>query len=372
VSRSGKPKHKRADTESNKTKESRAKDFRRSGLVVAVVLIAIVALALVWNGLQSTYAPPNPTTSTTSAPPVKKAYPILHIKLVEGNSSWMRGENDLPFYKSSLKWNICNEGTAIANDTRVVGLLDGAVVRDYTWPTILPNACQYGDVDLNLQYDTTHRFNINASSDLWSDSTFLEVKADLPRFLIHPQTIPSDELLEYAKLFITPNDPIVREASDRVFRESSFPNFPSYNPPNKLADLCPTLRAGGSCPDWIVINAVKGWVLGHVRHIEGQTSGYAHLPRETLRSGTGDDLDIAVLVVSIARAAGLPPKEVFAVLGTNGTVGGAWISESTPGQLWPSSSNLIHPCECSVLGPLACCEMRAVYYFNDQLAVRVS
>jgi hypothetical protein len=232
----------------------------------------------------------------------------------------------------------------------------------YTMP-LHPNECTSAYMDLDYPYDSSHQVTVEAFSGKSKDSRLVIISAELPRVLIQPDRAATPDLLQTARLFVTPRDPLIIEASRSVFQQSSPPGYSGL----KLSDLCPNMQAGGRCPEWMVLDAIEGWVAGHI--LLGEASMYAQLPRETLLSGKGDATDESILIVSLARAAGMRSDMIFVVLGANRTAGCGWVYDRVGGPYQWVSPDWHHPpwCQCDAYSP-ECCAMRAVYYFNDQVA----
>ncbi|MBZ5529648.1 MAG: hypothetical protein LAN71_17335 [Acidobacteriia bacterium] len=247
------------------------------------------------------------------------------------------------------------------------------------------NACHDGKVDLRYSYETaTHRVAIEAFSGGSGANKSVAIDVALPRILLEPGTAPSPELFEFAKLFITPNDPVIKQKVKELFQGDQY------------AFLCPHGPPDPKCPDWMVLDAIEAWVEYYVKST-GLVSVYAgsrllagdeivQVPRETLQSEKGNDFDKALLVVSLARAAGIRSDKIFVVVGTNGTTGTGWVYDKVDRRV-PHLTNWHQPpwCQCSDYGYVfhpACCPKSegcrsdvcgllytwAVYYFNDEVA----
>ncbi len=356
--------------------------LRDRTIIAGVSVIAVVLLALFLSGTVSltVHLPTVTSQAATTATSQTSASFQISLLVAQSESRWLRGAaNDVPEYATAVDWSACNAGPLTANNTSVVVRSEGAVV-DYESFPLPANTCHDSKVNLRYSYETaTHGVTIEASSGGSGVNKTVAISVALPRILLEPGTVPSPELLEFAKLFITPNDPVIEEVSRRIFQESPTPGYTGWT----LSQLCPNMQAGGKCPDWMVLDAIGDWVSSHVALEESTTrcvpgfecveidkaSGYVHLPRETLQRGKGDAADVAVLIVSLARAAQIPSDKIFVVLGSNGTTMSAWLYDPVDlpyVQTFPLPHDWNHPCQCNSWFP-ECCAMRGVYYFNDKV-----
>jgi predicted transglutaminase-like cysteine proteinase len=269
---------------------------------------------------------------------------------------------------------IRNEGTATANETRINIRADSAGYKDYSVSVVAGG--YFGDsVRLRFVYDTTHQVVVEASCDQSSDRVSLTINASLPRTLLKPYGAPSAEMLALSKLFITPNDPDVRRTLYEAMSTYVYYHLgASYHPST-------------SYPDWVIVNAIEDWVYNgrNVRYASDSdvhgVANYAQLPKETLQLKIGDSEDIAILFVSLLRAAGVDDDSVFVALGTNGATCYGWIrmaiEQSNDGQYaftWyriaPRPTGLTY-----YYGDIPQIDWpeqyAAVYYFNDANVVQL-
>lgn len=340
-------------------------------VIAAVSVLVVVLLAIFLSGTLTTHGlsvflttTSQTTTSVQSTSEVTAASTTLAsaqitVEAGQRDSAWVRGSaNDLPHYATGVNWKVCNEGAATANDVQVTVKSDGVVGSSQTMP-LSPATCSANYADLDYSYDTTHQVTVEASSAESKDSRSLVISADLPRVLLQPQGAPSNDLLEVAKLFITPNDPIVKQILKDAIREYQ---TPSGVP---LFKICPDFHVTERCSAWLVLDAIGNYVNLHLvlePEQDGSHPGYVQLPRETLASRHGDSADLSILEVSLARAAGVDPGSIFVVLGTDGTVTAGWVYDTVGRPFPPMLPNDYHR-HGAFLG---------VYYLNDQEAEMIS
>jgi predicted transglutaminase-like cysteine proteinase len=87
-------------------------------------------------------------------------------------------------------------------------------------------------------------------------------------------------------------------------------------------------------------DALRQWVTSNVRYKTDQSvhgvSDYWQLPVETIEYGTGDCEDIAILLCTMLRAAGIPDNEVYVTIGRSKSAGGrhAYLFERCSKGIW--------------------------------------
>ncbi len=339
-------------------------------IIAGVSVLVVVLLVIFLSGVLTAHGPSISLTTTSYTSSVQSSSQVtmgsttqasvcITVAAERRDSKWVRSSaDDLPHYATGIGWNICNEGTATANDAKITVESDGIVVKNYTM-ALSPGSCTTAGVNFDYPYDTTHQIAVEAASTQSKDDKLLTIRAELPRVLLQPQGVPSQDLLEVAKLFITPNDPIVEETLKHAIREYQTPDG------TPLFRICPDFRVTERCTSWLVLDAIGDWIHLHVTLDQEQDVsqlGYTQLPRETLANRHGSSADLAILEVSLARAADMNPGNIFVVLGTDGTATAWWVYDTVGRPFLPRPPSDFHRYG-SILG---------VYYFNDQLVEMVA
>jgi len=235
--------------------------------------------------------PTEPTQPKTTKPP---QYVSLRVDVSVSDGTWSRNPTtDLPTYNVRVSYVVSNHGTKYASDVRILVKVGGQTQRSEE-VDIAPNAYYRGQVALQLDYDTAKTLTVTATCEDSTDSDALTINAMLPR-AVHD---------EVAKLFITPNDPVIKAKVKEIL--SSKPFWIS---------------------DW---KALRDWVGNNIEYeYDSVSHGYKEywqLPRETLMRGKGDCEDQAILLASMLRACGYGADEVYVVCGIVPDGGHAWVS----------------------------------------------
>lgn len=227
---------------------------------------------------------------------VTVCYVELHASLNEGSvygGEWLRDKRiDLPMYQSALAYSISNHGTGVAYNVEYEIYLDEYVCFENVIPELSPHESYTDQIQFQLSYDSRHQFSIEASAKYSNDTDSFIFEAIFPRS-------PSSSNLK--KLYVTPNDPIVKNTVDSIMKSK----FILY-------------------PGWM---AIKDWCSSNIKYsYDSDRYGreYWQLPRETIQSGYGDCEDFSILMVSLLRAAGWSIDEVYAVEGKPKTGSGSW------------------------------------------------
>lgn len=231
---------------------------------------------------------PNQYSSDTTNEPIEEQltqYVTISVNLYEQNGQWTRDyTTDLPSYSSTIAYSISNYGTVTAINVQYTIFVDGKVYLQNSIPTLDSYGSYSDQFSIKVKYDKQHQISLTASCGDSSDTESSTLKATLPR------SWSSSEIM---KLYITPNDPIIKSLV-RDIQEDKFPLI----------------------PDWI---AIRDWVGNNIDYRYDSdtysTSEYWQLPRETLSRRTGDCEDYAILLCSLYRAVGFKTNEVYVVLG---------------------------------------------------------
>lgn len=223
-------------------------------------------------------------------------YITISVDLYEKNSQWIRDYiTDLPYCWSTITYSVSNYGTASASDVQYTVYVNGDIYLQNTISTLASQASFSDQFSVQMEYDDQCQISLVASCGDSNDTVSFVHEATLPR---------SPASANLKKLYITPDDQIVKNTADEIMQEK----FLLY-------------------PGWM---AIKDWVATNIEysydsHIHG-TRDYWQLPQETIQSGYGDCEDFSILMVSLLRAAGWSIDEAYVVVGCE-TEGGchAWV-----------------------------------------------
>lgn len=338
--------------------------------IIAILLTVGVFAFLMYRPGQF-YGPTTATSSNSAQVSSTKVVQYVRLRVEAGldNGRWTRSPvTDLPEYSVLINYVIHNEGNGTADNAHVIIQTDNATSDDYS-VSIPANGSHSGTLPLTFKYDTTHRVILQASFQQSSDKALLEVDASLSRILLLPTITPSDETLALSELFVTPNDSLVIVTMHEIWH--SYP----------LVEHCPS-GPGPTCPDWLVVGGILDWIHANLRYgsdsdVHG-ASDYAQLPRETLQLRTGDSEDLSILLVSLARAAGLGGDKAFVVLGSNGATCYGWARIYAGFQGWhtyvPDQLGFHDWCygQCGVTQLIMPGMYVAVYQFNDAQVAKIT
>lgn len=267
--------------------------------IVAVILIPIVVVSLFvgWWYLNYSRLPILPPSDTTGEPIEEQPtqYVTISVNLYEDNSHWIRDHaTDLPYYSSTIAYSISNWGTTSASDVQYTIYVDGDIYLQDTVSTLASDTSFSDQFSIHVKYNDRCQISLTASCDDSSDTCGITFKATLPR---------SWSSSEIVKLYITPDDPIVKSIVKEIQETKFF-----------------------LIPDWI---AIRDWVGNNVEYrYDTETHGsedFWQLPRETLSKRTGDCEDFSILLCSLYRAVGWDKGEVYVVLGEKDGGYHAWV-----------------------------------------------
>jgi len=275
-----------------------------TGALIGITVTLILILALIVTRpspelyIQQPQAPetPQPQVTETPQPPVTpELYVKLRVEAYEAEAHWTRDySSDLPLYNALIVYAVYNDGTAQAENVAIRITVDAGMFRQFD--TFMDSGGYTTDrFQLSFNYDSFHQVSVSASYRQSTDATTISINAFLPRSWgkITP---------ELAKLFVTPNDPIVRNTLNSILQAK-----------------------GILTTDY---DAIKDWVANNIRYaFDSEVYGgeYFQLPRETLQRGTGDCEDYAILLTSLYRAVGYDADRVYVVLGNTPMGYHGWI-----------------------------------------------
>jgi len=242
---------------------------------------------------------------------------------------WQRDSStDLPVYLSAIDYIVYNYGSTDMDDVRLTAFLDGSTCLQKS-VRILAHSSFTDRFSISLIYDQIHQISVKALT-IGSQATcsfYLEAIPPRSASTLSPET---------AKLYVTPNDKIVRETLDEISR--AYPKVPM----------------------WM---AIKDWVLRNVQYrSDYQAYGvkdFWNLPRETIRLGAGDCEDLSLLLCSLYRAAGYSQDDTYVILASKGETGHAWTEVRVSGSGWQRIDLTMFRVQTERLG------YEAEYRFND-------
>ncbi len=266
-----------------------------------------VSFLIGWWYLNYSRIPGHYSSETTNEPIEEQPlqYVTISVSLYEQSHQWIRDyATDLPYYSSTISYSISNYGTATATNIQYTIHMDGSLYLEDTISTLSSHASYSDQFSIQVKYDNQRQISLTASCSDSSDTSSFILHAIFPRS-------PSSEIM---KLYITPNDPIIKSLV-RDIQQDKFPLI----------------------PDWI---AIRDWVGNNIEYppddadddgepdydyIKHGQWEYWQLPRETLFLGTGDCEDYAILLCSLYRAIGFKTNEVYVVLGNKGESYHGWV-----------------------------------------------
>lgn len=263
------------------------------GTVIILIGLFMITLHFLPNLWQpSSYKSPSSQTDSESQENETgnevEQYVELQVNTYLKSEKWKRdSRSDLPIYESLVIYHVSNYGTATAEDIQITISIDSAIFNQFSLHSLPPYDSFTDQFSLLINYDDSKQVSLTASTQGSRHTDSLVVSAVLPRSYNS----------KIAKLYITPDDPLIEQTLRSIVK----------NP---------------FIPDWIEI---RDWVANNVEYrydsVSHGSSEYWQLPRETLSLKKGDCEDFSILLTTLYRAIGWSRNEVFVVLGE----GHAWI-----------------------------------------------
>lgn len=263
------------------------------GLVIILIGLLITTFHFLPNlSNRSSYKSPSSETDSESQEDETEHEVEQYIELQANtylkSEKWRRdSKSGLPICEGLVTYDISNFGTATAEDIQITISIDGTIFNQFSLHSLPPYDSFTDQFSLLINYDDSKQVSLTASTQGSRHTDSLTVSAVLPRSYDS----------KTAKLYITPDDPLIEQTLRSIVK----------NP---------------FIPDWIEI---RDWVANNVeyRHdsVSHGVSEYWQLPRETLSLKEGDCEDFSILLTTLYRAIGWSENEVFVVLGE----GHAWV-----------------------------------------------
>lgn len=259
-------------------------------LLLGTAIVAFYYVPRMWRISSYENVPSEEENIPESQESETEQFVKLNVDLSE-SGEWRSSWTDLPLYVSTVAYTVSNYGTATANSIQVAIHIDGVVFKEFSLASLASYNSFADEFSVSVNYDDSKEVSLTASCEGSTDTDTLTVNAILPR------TLDSN----VARLYITPNDPIVQQTLDDILK-------------NPLIF------------DWIEI---RDWVANKIQYVsDSKTHGaseYWQLPRETLSLRTGDCEDFSILLCALLRANGWDGNEVYVVLGEKDGDYHAWV-----------------------------------------------
>ena len=282
-----------------------------TSLIVVIVVIIILGSFIIHSHLQ-TKTPSNGQNTQQQTPPQVLPPPqvlraVLRVNGYVYGGYWMRDTiTDLPNFVSNIRYSISNIGNANAVNVSVTIYINGKIYSSNILPLLAISEVYYSSFSVSTVYDSSSNVLIQASCQDSIDSFTISVGSNLPRGTKDPDIL---------KLYITPKEANVVSIKNAILKNK----FPLTS-------------------NWI---ALRDWVASNIKYPPDDVDGdgepdydyikhgeweYYQLPKETLQLRTGDCEDYAILLVSLLRADGWSPNDVYVVFGKNDKGRGhAWV-----------------------------------------------
>jgi len=219
--------------------------------------------------------------------------PEIHMN-VYNSSAWVRDSWDRPVAKYWLNIVVWNSGNATAYSAGVdFSLLKyGYVVEN--------GSLSVGNMGKGESWNTTKMFELNEG--YYEINLTLETPGKIWQTVTdaYQVSFPRSWCGDYARLYVTPRDPVIQSMVNSIGKDA------------------------GSLYIWVG-DKIR-YVYDNVSHGVGD---YWQLPYETLNLTTGDCEDVAFLLCSLMRAAGVSAEDVFVAMGTADGGWHAWVIQRT-------------------------------------------
>jgi hypothetical protein len=276
------------------------------GLTTAVVIVVILGSLFIHSQLHPK-SPSNGQNTQQQTSPAPALRAILRVNGYVYSGYWTRDTTtDLPNFVSNVKYSVSNIGNINAVNVSITIYIDGKTYSSNLLPLLTFSEVHYSSFSVSTVYDLTENVLIQASCKDSIGSYTLSVGSKIPRYWTEDSNI--------LKLYVTPKEANVVSIKN-VILKNKFP----------------------LTPNWI---ALKDWVSSNIKYPPDDIDGdgdpdydyinhgeweYYQLPKETLQIRTGDCEDYAILLVSLLRADGWSPNDVYVVFGKNSEgKGHAW------------------------------------------------
>ena len=222
----------------------------------------------------------------------------LKVVIDSYEGQWIRDlSTDLPAYASLVSYSVSNLGDITALNVELKAYSNSETLMEKV-VSINSNGHSYADqFYVTAIYNSDTSVGLQASCGVSFDSDSLEISPKLDRWPVSSNI---------RKLYITPNDPVIRSTVDEIFEGKSWWD----------------IRA-----DWKVL---LEWVENEVHYEYDNVSfgvrEYWQLPRETIANRKGDCEDQAILLCTLLRCRGYESDGVYVIAGYGEESGHSWIT----------------------------------------------
>lgn len=187
-------------------------------LLIGIVLISIISVTgfIGWNYLLKSKT----SESSGQYPPSEpQPSPSLNVYVYEEEFHWNRdSKTDLPLYKSTIAYNVKNEGEAVAQNVKITVYVNDEIYTQRSLDTLNVYESFSNDFSISINYDRFLKVKVKASCTDSSDTAILTVKSELPRTEQKMDT-------NLMKLYITPEDGAVKSLAENVATNPLIPNW---------------------------------------------------------------------------------------------------------------------------------------------------
>jgi len=212
--------------------------------------------------------------------------------------------------------------------------INEVVFANFLLDTLVSGDCYWDEFSVLLEEEDTKQVMLSASNEETSDITTIKLLSGLDRSSFNSQT---------SKLYVTPDDPLVREI---------------------LADIV----TNPLIPDWIEI---RDWVANNIEYcVDNDVHGvpeYWQFANETLMLKTGDCEDFSILLCSLLLANGWEDDEVYVVIGVRNNLYHGWVILNVDLIGWQSLEPQSGALNTFIGDYLSLSEFQGIYKFNDKI-----
>ncbi|MEM2619570.1 MAG: transglutaminase-like domain-containing protein, partial [Candidatus Hadarchaeales archaeon] len=228
---------------------------------------------------------------------VEVVYPELEVHLELEEEQLVRGENGLPTVKATISYTVTNRGKGPARGVKIerpgsgtAGNAEGELPYLGPGERYVGEFCAVARQVWETIGGTSYLRGFNVDVGLKASCRGSEAEKNLSRFF-------DRSILDYQDL-ITPEDPVVKETLKKLLREKKW-----YDLREVEVYLLDWVGGEGVKYDYEKANNISHWYAEH--------GFWSQLPRETIQSRKGVCIDKAILYVTLLRAYGYRPEDVY-------------------------------------------------------------